>query len=224
MLFSLETGSTIPNACVLLQITWVYRPRNHRINGIRWLPLYANARRLTQNNPRSIVDYTGYNEQTKRSLSILTIHQLKASDEGIYMCKSNQYQSHASLYNLTLSRRLNVHVDSSFRLFFFLATMQIQPKEQFLLIDRQHSWINLSCTVHETSHQQIDPLRIKWYRNQHEVEAMYFIEKPPHSNQATLIITIPQETLNDADIFKCIYDNGKASKDVHIVSSASAGK
>jgi hypothetical protein len=75
------------------------------MNGIKWLPLYANGRRLTQNNQRFIVDYTGYNEKTKKYLSILTINQLKVSDEGLYMCKSNQYQSIPFLFNLTISRK-----------------------------------------------------------------------------------------------------------------------
>jgi len=74
------------------------------MNGIKWLPLYANGRRLTQNNQRFIVDYSGYNEKTKKYLSILTINQLKLSDEGLYMCKSNQYQSIPFLFNLTISR------------------------------------------------------------------------------------------------------------------------
>ena len=75
------------------------------MNGIKWLPLYANGRRLTQNNQRFIVDYSGYNLQTGKHLSILTINQLNYSDEGIYMCKSNQYQSLANIFNLTVTRK-----------------------------------------------------------------------------------------------------------------------
>ncbi len=88
------------------QITWVYRPKVPTLNGIKWLPLYANARRLTQNNQRFIVDYSGYNIQIKKHLSILTINQVNLSDEGIYMCKSNQHQSSANIFNLTITRKI----------------------------------------------------------------------------------------------------------------------
>lgn len=70
----------------------------------------------------------------------------------------------------------------------------------------------------------IDPLRIKWYHNQHEIETIYLIEKSSHLNQATLIASIPQRSLKESDLFKCVYDNGKASKDVRILSSSSSGK
>lgn len=69
------------------------------------MPLYANARRLTQNNQRFIVDYSGYNIQTKKHLSILTINHVNISDAGIYMCKSNQHHSVANLFNLTVTRK-----------------------------------------------------------------------------------------------------------------------
>lgn len=85
------------------QITWVYRPKIPPNNGIKWLPLYANARRLTQNNQRFIVDYTGYEERTRKHISVLTINQLNLADEGTYMCKSNQHQSTANIFNVTVT-------------------------------------------------------------------------------------------------------------------------
>ncbi|CAF1677209.1 unnamed protein product, partial [Adineta ricciae] len=81
-----ELDSTVSLRCEIAQlpqnavITWVYRPRIPTSNGIKWLPLYANARRLTQNNQRFIVDYSGYHLQTQKHLSILTINQLNLSD------------------------------------------------------------------------------------------------------------------------------------------------
>ncbi|CAF4683097.1 unnamed protein product, partial [Rotaria magnacalcarata] len=61
--------------------------------------------RLAQNNRRFIVDYSGFNSQTQTHLSILTINPLNPSDEGLYMCKSNQHQSTANMYNLTVTRK-----------------------------------------------------------------------------------------------------------------------
>jgi len=83
----------------------VFKPKNLTQDGIKWLPLYANARRLTQNNQRFIVDYSGYNIQTKKHLSILTINHVNITDAGIYMCKSNQHHSVANLFNLTVTRK-----------------------------------------------------------------------------------------------------------------------
>ncbi|CAF3767557.1 unnamed protein product [Rotaria sp. Silwood1] len=206
-----EIDSTVSFQCVIdalpfnTVITWVYRPKVHKINGIKWLPLYANARRLTQNTQRFIVDYSGYNEYTKKYSSILTIHQLKSSDEGIYMCKSNQYQSIPSLFNLTIS-----------------PSMKILPKDGIIELNHIQRSINLSCTVRELSMHTIDPLRIKWYHNNHEIPNSHLIENLSlHTNQATLILDIHHLSLNDSGLFKCVYDNGKASKDVRIFYTSS---
>jgi len=161
-----EIDSTISFECEIDQlpfnavITWVYRPKIHKINGIKWLPLYANGRRLTQNNQGFIVDYSGYNIQTKKHLSILTINQLNLSDEGLYMCKSNQYQSIPFLFNLTIS-----------------PLIKIFPNDGIIELDNIQRSINLSCTVRELSMNKIDPLRIKWYHNNHEIANSHMNKK-----------------------------------------------
>lgn len=68
----------------------------------------------------------------------------------------------------------------------------------------------------------IDPLRIKWYHNNHEITNTYLNKKFfSHQNQATLILHIHHLLLNDSGLFKCVYDNGKASKDVQILYTSS---
>lgn len=195
------------------------------MNGIKWLPLYANARRLTQNNPRFIVDYSGYNEQTKKYSSTLTIQQLELSDEGLYMCKSNLYQSTASLFNLTVSRK-NEICWFSFSLYntspLFSASIRILPKDGILELNHLQRSINLSCTVRELSMDTIDPLRIKWYHNNHEIPSSHLIENLSlNKNQATLILDIHHLSINSSGVFKCVYDNGKASKDVRVLYTSS---
>ncbi|CAF1230126.1 unnamed protein product [Adineta steineri] len=199
--FRCEIDELNPNAV----ITWVYRPKIYKIKGVKWLPLYANARRLTQDNHRYIVDYSGYNEKTKKYLSILSINQLKLSDEGIYMCKSNQYQSIASLFNLTIS-----------------PSMKILPNDGIIELNRVQRSINLSCIVREVSMNTIDPLHLKWYHNNHEIKNSHSIEKLfKHENQATLHLYIRHLSFNDSGLFKCVYDNGKASKNVQIFYTSS---
>ncbi|CAF3792500.1 unnamed protein product [Adineta steineri] len=217
--FRCEIDELNPNAV----ITWVYRPKIYKIKGVKWLPLYANARRLTQDNHRYIVDYSGYNEKTKKYLSILSINQLKLSDEGIYMCKSNQYQSIASLFNLTISRKQkknqkNILGTKSFP----LASMKILPNDGIIELNRVQRSINLSCIVREVSMNTIDPLHLKWYHNNHEIKNSQSIEKLfKHENQATLHLYIRHLSFNDSGLFKCVYDNGKASKNVQIFYTSS---
>ncbi|CAF3673922.1 unnamed protein product [Rotaria sordida] len=190
-----------------INITWVYRPKIPTINGIKWLPLYANARRLTQNNRRFIVDYSGYNVQTHTHLSILTINQLNLSDEGIYMCKSNQHQSIANIYNLTVT-----------------PSMKIFPNDGIIELNPYQRSINLSCTVRELSTNIIDPLKIKWYHNKHHInqhKTSHLINKYPHNNQATLILNIHNLSLNDSGLFECIYNNDIIGKGVQIFYTSS---
>lgn len=206
------------------KITWVYRPKIPKSHGIKWLPLYANGRRLTQNNERFIVDFSGYNEKTQKYLSILTINPLKFSDEGLYMCKSNQYQSNPHLFNLTITRKSKktfVFFSSHF-LFSFLASLKIFPKDGFLELDTYHRSINLSCTVHDHPSNTIDSLRLKWYHNNHEIAHTNLKKRfSSQQNHATLILSLHDFFVNNSDLFKCIYDNGKVSKDVRIVYTSS---
>ncbi|CAF1181888.1 unnamed protein product, partial [Rotaria sp. Silwood1] len=208
-----ELDSAISFRCEIAQlpfnavITWVYRPKIPTTNGIKWLPLYANARRLTQNNRRFIVDYSGYNIQTQIHLSILTINQLNLSDEGIYMCKSNQHHSIANIYNLTVT-----------------PSMKIYPNDGIIELKNYQRSINLSCTVRELSTNIIDPLKIKWYHNKYHInqhQTLHIINKYPYNNQATLILYIHNLSLNDSGLFQCIYNNGIISKDVQIISTSS---
>jgi hypothetical protein len=100
--------------------------------------------------------------------------------------------------------------------------MKILPQDGLIELDHTERSINLSCTVRELSTQKINPLQIKWYHNNHEIaykqlKKKYFF----HQNQATLILYIHHLLSNDSGLFKCVYDNGKASKDVRIVSTSS---
>jgi hypothetical protein len=109
-------------------------------------------------------------------------------------------------------------------LFLFVASMKIFPNDGTIeLTHHQHS-INLSCTVRELSTNPIDPLRLKWYHNKHEINHQtnsHLISKYPHHNQATLILYIHHLPLNDSGLFKCSYDNGLISKDVQIFYTSS---
>ena len=100
--------------------------------------------------------------------------------------------------------------------------MKISPNDGIIKLDRIQRSINLSCTVREISMHRIDPLRLKWYHNNHEIRNSYMIEKPSgQENQATLTLTIHHLSLNDSGLFKCVYDNGKASKNVRIFYTSS---
>lgn len=106
-----------------------------------------------------------------------------------------------------------------------LASMEIFPKEALVPFDAIASSINLSCTVREVSSQPIDPTRIKWYQNDKELESVYLIDRYSHRNQATSMVSIPSGSLKDeSNVFKCLYDNGKASKDVRLMASSTLGK
>ena len=68
----------------------------------------------------------------------------------------------------------------------------------------------------------VDPWRIKWYYNNHEIENSHLMRNISlDKNQATLILLTDQLSLNNSGLFKCIYDNGKASKDVRIFYTSS---
>ncbi|CAF1603083.1 unnamed protein product [Rotaria magnacalcarata] len=208
-----ELDSTISLRCEIAQlpfnavITWVYRPKIPTVNGIKWLPLYANARRLAQNNRRFIVDYSGFNSQTQTHLSILTINPLNPSDEGLYMCKSNQHQSTANMYNLTVT-----------------PSMKILPNDGTIEIHNLQRSLNLSCTVREFSTATIDPLKIKWYHNKRPInhhKNVPLINKHPENNQVTFILHINNLSSNGSGLFECIYDNGLISKSVQIFHTSS---
>ncbi len=100
--------------------------------------------------------------------------------------------------------------------------MKILPNDGIIELDHIQRSINLSCVVRELSMHKIDPLRIKWYHNNHEITKSQMKKKFfSHQNQATLILYIHHLLLNDSGLFKCIYDNGKASKDVRILYTSS---
>lgn len=209
------------------QITWVYRPKILPTNGIKWLPLYANARRLTLNNQRYIVDYTGYDERIRKHTSVLTINQLIPADAGTYMCKSNQHQSTANIFNVTVTGK---HGDTSPRStspFSFSASMKIHPggEGSIDLSDHQRA-INITCTVKELPTNPIDPAKLKWHHKQHEIphsRHSHLIHSHLHPHQASLVLTIHHSSFNDSGSFKCIYDHGKLSKDVQLIHSSSSG-
>ena len=106
--------------------------------------------------------------------------------------------------------------------FFVLASIKIFPKDGIIELDHFQRSINLSCTVRELSMHTIDPLRLKWYHNNHEIAHPHLKKKYLlHQNQATLILYIHHLFFNDSGLFQCIYDNGKASKDVRVLYTSS---
>ncbi len=95
--------------------------------------------------------------------------------------------------------------------------MKILPNDGIIELDHIQRSINLSCTVRELSIEKIDPLRIKWYHNNQEITHSHMNKKfVIHRNQATLILYIHHLLSNDSGLFKCVYDNGKASRNVRI--------
>ena len=102
--------------------------------------------------------------------------------------------------------------------------MKILPNDGIIELNRAQHSINLSCTVRELSSSTIDPLRIKWYHNKQEISHQrnsHLINKYSHHNQATLTLYIHHLSLNDSGLFKCIYDNGRISKDAQIFYTSS---
>lgn len=98
--------------------------------------------------------------------------------------------------------------------------MIILPKDGIIHINPHDHSLNLSCTVRELSTEKINPFKLKWYHNNREITSLYLKKKFFfNENQATLILFLDHLLHNHSDVFKCIYDNGKASKHVRILSS-----
>ena len=103
--------------------------------------------------------------------------------------------------------------------------MFILPKDGIIHVNPHDHSLNLSCTVRELSTEKINPFKLKWYQNNREITSLYLKKKFFfNENQATLILFLDHLLHNHSDVFKCIYDNGKASKHVRILSSTSSGK
>lgn len=172
------------------------------------------------------MDYSGYHLQTQKHLSILTINQLNLSDEGIYMCKSNQHQYLANIFNITVLRMNK----TCFQLFIessrvSLASLKIFPNDGILELHPSQRSINLSCTVRDSTLHSIDPLNIKWFHNKHEINYQrnsHLINKYSVHNQATLILYIHNLSLNDTGSFTCDYNDGLISKNVQILYTNSS--
>jgi hypothetical protein len=102
--------------------------------------------------------------------------------------------------------------------------MKVYPNDGIIELNPfQHS-INLSCTVRELPSNAIDPLKLKWYHNKHEInhqKTSHLINKFPHHNQATLILYIHHLAFNDSGLFKCVYNDELISKDVQIIYTSS---
>ena len=106
---------------------------------------------------------------------------------------------------------------------FCLASMKIYPNDGIIELNRHQHSINLSCTVRELPTNTIDPLKLKWYHNNHEISNAHLTKKVSlHQNQATIILYIHHLSINDSGLFKCVYDNGKASKNVRILYTSSS--
>ena len=102
--------------------------------------------------------------------------------------------------------------------------MKIYPKEGLIELNDQYRTINLTCTVEELAVTPLDPLRLKWYHKNHEIphsQHSHLIHSHSHPHQASLILTIHHLSFNDSGVFKCIYDQGKLSKDVQLIYSSS---
>lgn len=140
------------------------------------------------------------------------------------MCKSNQYQSLANIFNVTVTRKqphlflpLTATVSCS-------ALMKVTPHDGPLELHPSQRSINLSCTVRELDAQPIDPLKIKWYHNRNEINyqrSSHVENKYAHNNQATLILYIHNLALNDSGLFTCDYNQGVISKNVQITYTSS---
>lgn len=143
------------------------------------------------------------------------------------MCKSNQYQSVPSLFNLTISRKerndeffvsSNIK-QNSFR-FVRLASLKILPDKENLIVDKFLPSVNLSCHVREVSMQAVDPTLLKWYKNNEELDSTFIIEQSSHWNQAKSMIQLPRWLINESDQLQCVYDNGKAQKNLRLYFNA----
>lgn len=102
--------------------------------------------------------------------------------------------------------------------------MRIYPNDGFIELNYPHHSINLSCSIRELPTHTIDPLKLKWYHNNNEInqpKTSHIINKYPHHNQATLILSIRHLSINDSGLFRCIYNHGLVSKDVHIYYTSS---
>ena len=136
------------------------------------------------------------------------------------MCKSHQHQSSPNIFNLTITRKIKRYfVYLKNKANFILASMKIYPNDGIIELNRHQHSINLSCSVRELPTNIIDPLKLKWFHNNQEINHQrnsHLINKYPHHNQATLILYIHHLSLNDTGLFKCVYDNRLISKDVQI--------
>jgi len=109
----------------------------------------------------------------------------------------------------------------TFASFCFIASMKIYPNDGIIELPYHYRSLNISCSVRELPSNNIDPLELKWFHNNHEIKhetLSHLINKYPHHNQATLTLHIKHLSLNDSGHFKCVYRNSLIiSKDVQII-------
>lgn len=102
--------------------------------------------------------------------------------------------------------------------------MKITPNDGIIEFNHIHSPMNLSCTVRELPSHTLDPSKLKWYHNNHEVNHKLnsqSIAKYPPNNQATLTLHIHRLSPNDSGVFQCVYDHGLISRDIQIIHTSS---
>lgn len=102
--------------------------------------------------------------------------------------------------------------------------MKIYPADGIVEFNQHQNPMNLSCTVRELPSQTIDPSKLKWYHNKHEINHKtnsHLLHKYPTHNQATLTLSIHRLSVNSSGLFQCIYDNGLLSRDVQIIPTSS---
>ena len=102
--------------------------------------------------------------------------------------------------------------------------MNIYPKDGMIELDDFQRSLNLTCTVRELSTHKIDPLRLKWYHKQDELHLLrhsHLVHSRSHPHQASLILSIHPRSPNESGLFRCIYEHGQISKDVHVFYTSS---
>ncbi|CAF0793524.1 unnamed protein product [Didymodactylos carnosus] len=189
---SAELGSDISLRCEIPHlptnavVTWVYRQRQeHSARNsppTKWLPLYANSRRLTQNGLRFALDFTGYTAMGGHHTSILTINSLTNSDEGVYMCKSNHKHSKTVIFD--------VHV---------VAAMSIYPQDGIIELQQNDFWlnypINFTCTIRNSN---VNKKHLLWYHNNQEIRNNSLNHYHRHTTSSHTLIGYPQHTTDEA--------------------------
>lgn len=131
---------------------------------------------------------------------VLTIKDLKQSDEGFYECQVNA--------SPLLRHRIHLNVVEPY-------TEILGGKDVFI---DQHSALNLTCVIHAPE----PPAHIFWIHDDHAVSESSSIQRTSGDDFTTSSLFVAYASQKDSGVYKCNPSNtGSASINVHVLDGES---